>query len=669
MIASRTSTLNRLLLKVPPKKVFQRFIVLFLPLLIFSLLGFSYLKYQSNMQRISIRLTEEKERINLAQNMLIRDLEILGSDLNLLSSSDEFTTFFQHNDKEAFNRLKRRFLLFSHDRKMYDQIRYIDEKGMEIIRINRRSDISYEVSNEKLQNKGDRYYFLETMQLPPGTLYMSPFDLNIEHGEIEKPLKPVIRIATHLVDQNGNKRGILIFNYLANTMLIRFRASLPQNTTDVTYSLINDDGWWLSHPDKTKEWGFQLNHRKSFFNEFPESWELIEYSKHGQFKNQSGVFTYTRVNPHKELTNGMNSNNAHKISQQTDYWFLLSLITNKSANYFSQPLFHTFLFFIMIAAGITWRFAQTSAIKRRWEALTSVLFFAIDQSPAAVILTDRDGNIEYVNERFCSVTGYTKDSVIGQNPRVLKSEDSVSDSKSLNEYEELWSTIISGKTWKGEFHNKRKDGTSYWAKAEISPVINNRGVIQHFIGIQEDITEQRKLSAQLKEMACTDPLTGLYNRRHLDIEAKKEMVRCRRNNSDLAVLILDIDYFKAINDKWGHGFGDFVLMEFATFLRKSIRENDILARIGGEEFVALFPGMTSTDAQFFAERLRSGVADLSLCKDDVSINITVSIGCTQWTDKDKAIKQTIHRADEALYRAKKAGRNKVYASEHSNTSI
>lgn len=281
---------------------------------------------------------------------------------------------------------------------------------------------------------------------------------------------------------------------------------------------------------------------------------------------------------------------------------------------------------------------------------------AVEQSPASVVITDVGGNITYVNPQFTRLTGYTLDEIMGKNPKILKSGQTP-----VEIYRELWSTIKSGKTWTGEILNRKKNGELYWQRGIIAPVLDHDGRILNFIAVKEDVTERKHAQDELQRLARTDPLTGLFNRRHFFEVAEKEFNKSVRYNRPLSVILFDIDLFKEINDTHGHIIGDQVLMQIGNVLRNKERETDLAARYGGEEFVVLLPETDCEGAKSTAERLRKLVEDSLIYNDKFTIHFTASFGVA---GKDM-IKSTdtfdhlISQADQAMYTAKRMGRNRV----------
>ncbi len=288
---------------------------------------------------------------------------------------------------------------------------------------------------------------------------------------------------------------------------------------------------------------------------------------------------------------------------------------------------------------------------------------AVEHSPASIIITDRDGKIEYVNPKFIALSGYSPEEVRDQTPRILKSGQTHPEV-----YAELWQTILAGKEWRGELLNRKKNGELYWESASISAITDLQGSITHFVGVQEDISERRAaeeqirlLNLELEKLALTDFLTNLYNRRYFMQRGEEEFKRSHRNNRPLALLMLDIDEFKKVNDSYGHEAGDLALQQVAAVTKSSLREIDLLGRMGGEEFAALLPNTSLEEAILSAERVRQIIANTPFVTpgQDLSISITISVGVATITDQMSGVGDLLRNADAALYRAKHNGRNCV----------
>ncbi len=281
---------------------------------------------------------------------------------------------------------------------------------------------------------------------------------------------------------------------------------------------------------------------------------------------------------------------------------------------------------------------------------------AIAQSPVSIVITDPAGYIDYVNPKFEEVTGYTIAEAIGKTPRILSSGE-----KSHEDYEKLWGTIISGQTWNGDFHNRRKDGTLFWVHATISPILDDQGALIHFVAVEEDITQRKEHQRQLEHIAHFDVLTNMPNRALLADRLRQGMAQAQRCGQKLAVVYLDLDGFKAINDQYGHAAGDQLLIAVAARMKVALREVDTLARIGGDEFVAVLVDLADVDAIVpLLTRLLSA-ASQPVHFGGLRLRVSASLGVTFYPQaQDTEADQLMRQADHAMYQAKVSGKNRYH---------
>ncbi|MCL7422423.1 MAG: diguanylate cyclase [Methylobacter sp.] len=290
------------------------------------------------------------------------------------------------------------------------------------------------------------------------------------------------------------------------------------------------------------------------------------------------------------------------------------------------------------------------------DARDHLLVSALEAVSHGVIITDTEARIEWVNPAFEKLTGYTLEEAIGFRPTELV-KSGLQDEEF---YQNLWQTILKGETWHGELINRRKDGTLYDEEFTIAPVRDENGAINHFVGVKLDISERKRLEAELWEMATTDALTGLSNRRHFMARLTEALARVQRlKNHHVSVLMLDIDHFKQVNDTYGHAVGDALLKHVATLMHHALRRTDTIGRLGGEEFSIFLSGTDLAEAVVFADRLRQKIGSIPLQIDDQTIGVTVSIGIAAMEATDAQADAVLIRADQALYRAKSCGRNRV----------
>lgn len=308
-------------------------------------------------------------------------------------------------------------------------------------------------------------------------------------------------------------------------------------------------------------------------------------------------------------------------------------------------------------------YKQAEDEKKKADAWLRLLSMAIDQSPVTTVITDLAGNIVFTNPKFTELTGYTAEEALAQNPRILKSEDTPS-----TNHNDLWLKLTAGLSWHGVFRNRKKNGDLYWESAVISPVKDEAGNVTHYLSVQEDISERKRLEEELQNRAVTDELTGIFNRRHLLELAPGEIKRAMRLKHPLSIALIDIDHFKHLNDTYGHAVGDQVLLAFTKTCQKNIREIDIFARFGGDEFVLVFPATKLDQAFEVVERVRRDLTAQVLEFNGKPVSITISSGISGLVGEAATLDSLLERADQALYRAKAAGRNCVMveraASEH-----
>lgn len=299
--------------------------------------------------------------------------------------------------------------------------------------------------------------------------------------------------------------------------------------------------------------------------------------------------------------------------------------------------------------------AQDVTERRHTEAGLRMQTSAINAASDQIVITDIQGRIEFANPAFEQETGYTLQEVIGKNPRFLSSGKQ---EKAF--YALLWNTILNGRTWHGEITNKRKDESQYVAEMTITPVRSEDGVIDRFVAINRNITEKKLFEKRMDYLAHYDSLTGLPNRLLIGHKLTQTLTHASHNDMQAAVLFLDLDGFKLVNDTMGHKTGDELLKSVAERLMKCCGESALLARMGGDEFVIVLPQVgSSEEVTRFAKRVLnafSRVFDLEGCETFISTSIGISLYPAHGTDVETLVKN----ADAAMYRAKECGRDGYY---------
>ncbi|EIC22290.1 diguanylate cyclase (GGDEF) domain-containing protein [Thiorhodovibrio frisius] len=502
--------------------------------------GYSLWSFTDRLEAVK---RSERIAVDLEREAVTAQLQPVAKDVCVLAQQNELATLLLGATTEARLAMASEYLALARNSHNYDQIRYLDESGQEIVRVNQGASESLIVSGPDLQNKSGRPYFTESLPLQSGQVYLSPLDLNIEHGQIETPYKPMIRLATPVEDSAGRKRGVIVINLLAQGILDQVQAAGDLSPGQVM--MLNDQGYWLITPNPPPGWGFMFPERAKIRMPelYPEVWAHMNQNHSGMIHSAQGIFTYDHYNPLDHIDG---------CSERPD--------------------------------GL-------------------------------------DGAI--------STTGY---------PWVLVSH--------------LPQSVING-----------------WRHALIvrAVLIGVPVLVLLAIGTRSTllvVAERRRHREHLEALARFDALTGLANRATFEEALREELQRSERHQRRLAVLYLDLDGFKEINDTQGHKRGDEVLIEVAQVLKTCCRATDLAARHGGDEFALMLAEVADANAATaVAEKIRLAIGQLSWD----GLGVGASIGIALWPDHcpDQSPDQSpgpsllLHLADEAMYHAKSDGKNRI----------
>ncbi|MCK4950266.1 MAG: PAS domain S-box protein, partial [Gammaproteobacteria bacterium] len=604
------------------KNINKQFLCLFVPVAVVLGLIVGYFYFSEVEKERSGLEANEILHVNLGRQVIEKDLEAAVADLGVLSQHREFDRIDTPRNPEALEHLAQEFLVFVQNKRHYDQIRFLDEAGKEVIRINLGSGHPYIVPEAQLQDKSRRYYFTDAMRLKEGEILVSPLDLNIERGEVERPVKPTIRLVTTVLYGQGKKRGVIVLNYLGSS-LMRVLKEVETGIEDHAM-ILNADGYWLGDP--------RAEHGLTFKNQFPEAWKRIAKADGGSFYNGKGLFAFATVYPQREvlkLTAGATVADEPIRSEVEgkDKEYHWKVVTHVSSQHIdaataavSMKLLLTSASLFGFLAASVWWLAQARVRRMEseerfslavrgsndgiwdWDLKSALIFFsprwkqmlgyelddidnnfmtwrdlvhpddlgrflvlwtdymdgqsesffieyrirrkagdyawvlcrgsslrdevghivrlsgsqtditerhqadsklrlqtsALTAADDGIVITDREGNIQWVNRAYTRLTGYGLDEVLGKNPRILKSGK-----HNQIFYKKMWDTILGGKTWHGELWNKRKDGSLYLEEESITPVLGQGGEVGHFIAIKRDITDRKSIEEELVRFKST----------------------------------------------------------------------------------------------------------------------------------------------------------------------
>jgi diguanylate cyclase (GGDEF)-like protein/PAS domain S-box-containing protein len=286
---------------------------------------------------------------------------------------------------------------------------------------------------------------------------------------------------------------------------------------------------------------------------------------------------------------------------------------------------------------------------------------AIEQSPVSVMITDLQGNIEYVNPQLCKITGYTSDELHGENSRILKSGHTPE-----VQFKNMWNAITAGQSWSGEIYNKKKNGDLFWENVTVSPIKNKESKSTHYLAIKEDISLRKDYEERLLYQASYDKLTDLPNRTLAYDRIQQAIANAIREQNHIALLYMDFDHFKNINDTLGHGAGDEFLKHMAGRLKACVRDFDTVARLGGDEFLIMLVETDETDINdsiSFDSIVKAKTEDIlkrvsmPCVVQDLEFSVTASVGIAFFPQDGDDPHMLLRNADTAMYRSKRKGRN------------
>ncbi len=607
---------------------FTLFFLLFgsLVAVITSLINYN-IQYTNVEKEIDAKFEAEKSfKYELLHEFLQHAENVVGA----ISVSELTVKYVSSGDSGDRGNLNQLLLAAVASNISFVQLRYIDAFGMESVRIDRDKKLDHPIvaSPEKLQDKRGRYYFKDAALLPPGQFWYSNFDLNVEHGQIELPIRPTFRIATPVFVE-GRFAGLIIANISIDTLL-----SMLGSSTSFDVYIVDKEGEFILHPEPRQAWSRYLPDRANLLAQFPEFGRSVlvvpdanavshfSFSLGGMLHNEDGAIVLAI--PRQALLRQFKKDNLLTAG-------LTALIV----------LIVSFLLSGLVAV-----------IPARLQSRLSDAYFAIKRSADIInrhvitSSTDKEGYILSVSSALTETYGFSLEEIVGKKHNIVRHPDTP---EAL--YEGIWQTILQGKTWRGEILNRNKGGGSFWLNHVITPDFDSKGSIVGFTSVSHDITDKKNI----ERLSNTDTLTGLNNRRWLDDVFSAEFERFKRYGNPFAMILLDVDHFKQVNDNFGHKVGDSVLVEIAGVVAANIRKSDFIGRWGGEEFLIISPETSIDGAGELAEKIRKKIEVYDFLG---AGKITASFGVTAALQDDTA-EDVFVRSDKALYRAKGEGRNRV----------
>lgn len=410
-------------------EILKSTVIIFLPLALIAGIVMFYIYREEVVDYINQLESDEKHYVDVMHEKIVDYFRPVISDLRLMSSEYEIHVMNEYNEVDGLEVFSNELFILSANSKAYKTVRFIDENGMEVIRVNREGGKPYFVAKEALQSKSDRYYFKEIFNLRRGEVYASPFDLNIEHGEIEDPPVPIIRFGTPLFYRDGRKRGILIINYFGQEIIDSLKDNYDKNSGRLM--LLDDDGYWLKGADVGDEWGFMYEDRKEkrFGKAYPEVWQRISESESGEISSAEGLFTFQTVYPLIEglrVNRGLEKefNAAGRQGKAREYrWKLISYIPPDvlaaRANHILTDAIKGYIIIVMLMALFSLFLARAGLYRKKAETVVRAnekkYRTLLENLPQRIFLKDKDSTYISCNSNYAGDLGIEPDDIAGKN--------------------------------------------------------------------------------------------------------------------------------------------------------------------------------------------------------------------------------------------------------------
>ncbi|RKZ96550.1 MAG: PAS domain-containing sensor histidine kinase [Gammaproteobacteria bacterium] len=479
------------------------FLLFLLPVSIVLIIGIS-LHYSFHV-KANLETLEKTDLLNvrLAQLTVNNVLHDIVSDIKYLQEHNQLRNGFIKTPR-ARKILEQDFLSFSKNRKIYDQIRYLDLNGKEIVRVNDNNGQPYAVDIDQLQQKDSRYYVANTLALERNDIYWSPFDLNMENHKIEEPYKPTIRIGTPVYSSYGRKTGVLILNFDGKKLINEFRRATANIANHIM--LLNESGYWLIHPQSKNEWGFMFSNPTTFASQHPQLWQEVSHNNRTtQQYIDNSLLTYATI-----FFNAIGTNNTPAgkekntlNSKNKSLWKIIAfapseLINQSHADFFQRNALFYGIIFILIAIG-AFLLARLQIYNQKSEAQGEYerSFRNILESMDLLAITlDRDAKVIFCNHSFLNLSGYKLDDIINCN-WFEKFVDPNERAERKERFTQTFVSGISGGHREGEVIIKNGSKRLIGSSSTLSYDSNNIPVSITFIGT--DITEQRYTENELRK--------------------------------------------------------------------------------------------------------------------------------------------------------------------------
>lgn len=554
------------------KIILRNYTIIIIPIFIISILINNYIsKFEIDKTKEAI-IEEQKHKSKIINYVIEDKLKDIKESILVVKNSDEMNKYINNQNNYNLSETENLFLRILDSKKGFEQLRFIDNKGKEVIRVNNQNGKPKLMPEYELQDKSDRYYYIHTSKFKDSEIYVSKMDLNIENGEIEEPYKPIVRIATPLFSKDGTYKGILISNYLSQELLNIFEESF--NDTEYNFVeqyLVDNEGYYLYNKDQDKRFGFMFDGKEkdSIFFEDEELCNKINSKDTGTYENNDEISFFINLDKlNWTIVSQFNLNDLALVQDN----IILGL---KHRDILILSGTSILLLIIVIISHF---------FKRDKEQLNLRESIASNTNDA-VVITNKDTEIIYVNNSFEKITGYKKEEVLGIKTNMFKSGNHKNEF-----YKNMWQDINKKGYWTGELWDKRKDGILYPKKLSIFKVKDKfRQDNLKYVGISTDLTELKR------EQEYTDKLKD-YN---IDTNLPNENLLIRlinnsieKNKDKFYIMYFSIENYNSILLSFKDDYH--ICIKFLIErINKMINQDDFIAQINSSKFVMFLSSIES----------------------------------------------------------------------------
>jgi diguanylate cyclase (GGDEF)-like protein/PAS domain S-box-containing protein len=635
--------------------------------LLLTLLFYGILKTNAEIQ-LSTLQAREMAQAAIAAHLLAYDFQLAVSDLLVLSKAPAFMHYLAAQKDSEKKRMLEEYMSTVREKQIYQQIGYINERGKALAHVTVWQGVPTVSSEDKLASIEDRVFFQNTSQLLHGEVFISPTDLNIEQKKTAAIENLKMHFGTPVFDYAGKRRGIIFINLFGEKLLLDFRDAMQGAHLSM---LVNDDGYRLSNLTSGDKSPVIIGDRFDFAQHYPHEWEIILKNAQGSILTKHGLFSYATVYPlliFKQHVLIASPLSASKITEalrgKTYFWKLISYVPTVDLPYptftrhplvlaiYGTSLTLLALLVAYLVIMLVSRRQVMQALHRSSEEIEGLY----NNAPCGYHSLDTNGFFIRINATELQWLGYEYAEVIGKK----KFSDFLTQ-QSFDLFQQAFPKFKEQGFVKDlEYELIRKNGSIFNILLNAVAVYDAGGHYLMSRSTMFDMTQRMRYEAMIHELAYHDGLTHLPNRQLLLDRINQGLVKAERSELLLAVMFLDLDKFKYINDRLGHDIGDELLKTVAVRLSASVRESDTVARSGGDEFVIFLHEINHVhDAELVAKKILAGLNRPVQAKIH-ELAISASIGIAIYPFDGTTVFDLMKKADMAMYIAKESGRNQYH---------